>query len=246
MFEKREANWPVRLALLGLAVLAASGSTAKGREDAPSDAKDVQAEKASGEPAAVEHRGAEHESGHHAGAHEHLGAAGANASPAEFRSDLAIYSFVIFALLMVILYKFAWGPIAAGLDAREARIAENIAAAQRSHDEAKVMLADYERKLARAQEEVRSILDEARRDAAATQQEMIAKAREDAAAEVARGRREIETATAQALKLLSETSANAAVDLASKILKTRLSPADHARLVSEALDQFTATTPSRN
>jgi hypothetical protein len=36
--------------------------------------------------------------------------------PQEVRFDLSIYTFVVFALLMLLLWKFAWGPIAAGLD----------------------------------------------------------------------------------------------------------------------------------
>src|SRR5205085_8119132 len=71
-------------------------------------------------------------------AHEvHLGTSGVSNKPEEFKKDLAIYSFAVFVLLLLILRKFAWGPIVQALDARERRIAEDIAAAARSHDEAK-------------------------------------------------------------------------------------------------------------
>ncbi|MEX2119472.1 MAG: F0F1 ATP synthase subunit B [Pirellulales bacterium] len=178
--------------------------------------------------------------------HGHLGMAGVSTDPSELKGDLAIYTFVVFLLLLLILWRFAWGPIAAGLDRRERRIAEQIAAAQRSHDEARVMLAEYERKLAKAQDEVRGIIDEARRDAQHTAQEIVEKARADAQTEVARGRREIETATAQALKELAETSANMAVDLAAKIIRTNLGAADHNRLVEEAMASFPKGDPRRN
>lgn len=177
---------------------------------------------------------------------EHLGAEGANADPSEIKGDLAIFSFVVFLLLLGILSKFAWGPISRGLEQREHHIAGQIAAAERANQEAKAMLADYERKLASAADEVRAILDEARRDAAHTQQEILAQAKADAATEMDRAKREVETAKDQALRELAETSANLAVELAGKIIRTRLDPHQHAELVGEALARFPNHGPSAN
>jgi F-type H+-transporting ATPase subunit b len=182
----------------------------------------------------------------HSSGHGHVGAAGVSNDPSELKTDLAIYSFVVFLLLLAILQKFAWGPISTGLEKREHRIAEHIAAAERSHQDAKAMLAEYERKLAAAQDEVRAILDEARRDAEHTHQEILAKAKAEAAAEAARARHDVETARDQALKQLVETSANLAVDLAGQILKAKLSPADHSKLISEAVAKFHPQHASQN
>ena len=167
-----------------------------------------------------------------------IGHEGVSSDPGEIKTDLAVFTFVVFLLLLAILWKFAWGPISAGLDKREQGIAANIAAAQASHDQAKVMLAEYEKKLNQAQVEVRAILDEARRDAEHTQQEILAKARADAHTERDRALREIQTATDQALKELGERSANLAVNLAGKIVRQRLSAADHAQLIEEAVARF--------
>ena len=65
--------------------------------------------------------------------------------PEEFQTDLAIWTFVVFVVLLAILWKFAWGPIVAGLEKREQGIAEHIAAAERAHEEAKLLLAEYDR-----------------------------------------------------------------------------------------------------
>jgi F-type H+-transporting ATPase subunit b len=108
------------------------------------------------------------------------------------------------------------------------------------------MLAEYERKLAAAQDEVRAILDEARRDAQHTQEEILARARADAAIEAARAKHEVETARDQALKQLVETSANLAVDLAGQILKTKLGPAEHSQLIADAVAKFHPQHASSN
>jgi F-type H+-transporting ATPase subunit b len=183
----------------------------------------------------------------HASAHSsHLGTEGVSTDPSEFKRDLAIFTFVVFLLLLLILGKFAWGPISAGLEKREHGIAEHIASAQRSHEEGKRLLAEYERKLASAQDDVRAILDEARRDAAHTQQEILAQARADAVAEMDRAKHEVETARDQALKQLVETGANLAVELAGRILRAELTPDKHAQLINEAVAKFPKHDPSRN
>lgn len=198
------------------------------------------------------HDTAAHEDGaHDAAAHDEHGAEhgghGAMATdPLTVDPDLALWTFAVFAILLLVLWKFAWGPISEGLDKREQRIADEIASAERSNQEAKQLLAEYERKLAAAQDEIRALLDEARRDAEQTQQEMLAKAAADAEGVKQRARREIETATDQALKALAEHSAKLAVELAGKILHAELSPERHARLVEEAMTKLPASSPSAN
>ena len=184
--------------------------------------------------------------GHGVGHEVHLGAPTTVTGPEEFQTDLAIYTGVVFLILLAVLWKFAWGPIVVGLEKREQRIAENIAAAERAHEEAKLLLAEYDRKLAGAAEQVRTMLEEARKDAEQAKLEIIAEAKEAAKLEFERSRRELQRATDQALKELSERATNLAVDLAGKIVRAQLSQNDHARLVQEAMAEFVSSGPSVN
>lgn len=179
----------------------------------------------------------------------HIGMAGADANlekPEEVRPDLATFTFVVFLCLLAILWKFAWGPIVEALAKREHTIEEHIASAQRSHDEAKLLLGEYERKLAGATDEVRAIIEEARRDAEHTKQDILNEAKAGADAERARAVREIETATDHALKTLAERSADLAVELAGKIVQTKLTTEEHARLIQDAVARFPQGSPSQN
>jgi F-type H+-transporting ATPase subunit b len=206
------------------------------------------AERASAAAAAAPTGTAAHADGGHGGdghggdghgGHGHgLGHEPANTDPSEIKGDLAIFTAVVFLLLVVILRKFAWKPISEGLEKRENHIAHEIAAAERANAEAKHLLADYQKKLDAAQHEVRAILDEARRDAEHTAGQIAAKAKADAEAEMRRALREVETAKDQALKDLAETAATLATDLAGKLLQQKLQPADHARLIDEAMAKF--------
>jgi F-type H+-transporting ATPase subunit b len=156
----------------------------------------------------------------------------------DFRGDLAIYTVVVFLVLLLALWWKAWGPIVRGLDAREQRIRDEIAAAERANAEARELLAQHQARIAATEAEIREMQEKGRRDAERISREIVEKARAETEAEKERALREIETATAGALKDLAERSATLAVELAGKILQARLSPGDHAELIRQAVDQF--------
>lgn len=168
----------------------------------------------------------------------HGGGHAGQANPLDFQRDLALWTAVVFLVLLAILWRFAWGPIAKGLASREQMIADQIAQAERSNEEARRLLDDYQQKLAQSQAEVRAILEQARRDGEQTGRELIEHSRGEAKREQEKALREIEQAKDGALKELAERSARLAVDLAGKIVGSRLEPADHARLIEQAIADF--------
>jgi F-type H+-transporting ATPase subunit b len=204
------------------------------------------------EPAAKAdaHDDHEHKEGDaHAGGghHEHIGHAGASETleqPQEFKTDLSIATFVVFLVLLAILWKFAWGPIVQALQRREEMVADHIAQAERNHEQARMLLAEYEQKLAGASNEVRELMEEARRDGEHTKQQILAEAKQAAEAERARALRDIDAAADAAMESLSERSAQLAVELAGKIVQAQLSREDHARLIQEAMARFPASAGS--
>ena len=198
----------------------------------------------------VNHAAASHDE--HGGHHVEIGAnppAGVSReafeSPAEFRSDLAIWSFAVFLLLMGLLTAVAWKPIMQGLDKREQGIADMIAATQASHEDAKKLLASYERRLAEASEEVKALLDDARRDADGMRQTIVAEARKAAEDEKNRARQEISMAKNDAISQLAEKAGDLAVGVAEKFLREKISADDQARLVRESVAGL-STSPSVN
>jgi F-type H+-transporting ATPase subunit b len=201
---------------------------------------------------AVDHAAVSEAAEHAAGAHaEHEDIGHGNATKAvsdvsALTGDLAIYTFVVFLLLLAILSKAAWPKISTALLERERRIEGNIAAAEAKHEDAKRLLAEHEARLAGAAAEVKAMLDEARRDAEATKTEIVAEARAAAKQEHQRAQRDIEIALDSATKQLAETSANLAVELAGKAIRETIQPAKAQELVREALTKLSASEPSRN
>jgi F-type H+-transporting ATPase subunit b len=166
--------------------------------------------------------------------------------PLQFKTDLALWTFVIFIVLFIVLKKFAWGPIAGALDTRERHIAENIEAARRRDEEARRLLEEYERKLGGAADQVRAMLEEARHDAERTKQEIVAEAKAAAQGEHQRAMHDIRTAADAAVEELSQRSADLAVELAGKVISAKLTPEERSRLVKDSLSKFATAAPSKN
>ena len=191
---------------------------------------------------------ADHGHGHHAeiGTSAPAGVTqAAFESPAWFQTDLALWSFAVFMLLLGLLSAFAWKPIMQGLEKREQGIADMIASTQAANEDAKRMLASYERRLAEATDEVRGMLDEARRDADTTRQAIVAEARKAADEEQARARHEIGLAKDDALAQIADRAADLAVEVAGKFLREKLGRDDQARLVRDSVAGI-GTKPSVN
>lgn len=208
---------------------AAQKDRAAAREIEAADAADVEAQV---DEAVLGHGAGEH---HEAGGHGEP-----NNNPLEFKTDLALFTGVVFVVLLLVLWKFAWGPISSALDKREQSVAMQISEAAANNEEAKRLLAQYGEKLDRAKEDVRGILDQARRDAEGVGREIVEAAKQEAKTENQRAVREIDAAKTAALQELAQRSANMAVELAGKIVKSELRAADHAQLVEQAVSQFAA------
>jgi F-type H+-transporting ATPase subunit b len=189
--------------------------------------------------------GAEAGEAHAAAEGEDLGHANATkalSEPQEFKSDLALFTLVVFLLMLAILMKFAWKPIMEGLAKRENAIAENIEQAKRSAAEAQAMLAQYESRLAAASAEAQQMLAESRKKGEQAMERLIAEGRDTAQKELTRAQQEIRAAKEMALADLAERSVNSAVSLAGRLVKKEIGPHEHSQLIKEALDGF----PSQN
>ena len=159
-------------------------------------------------------------------------------NPVTFDPDLAIVTAIIFLVLLAVLWKFAWGPIVQALDKREHTVAEQLADAKRSQDEAKRLLVEHEQRMAGTAAEVKQLLDQARRDAEIQKQQILETAQAAAVAEKDRAVREIDAAKNAALSALAKKSVDTAVDLAGQIVRRQLNADDHSQLIGDALQQF--------
>ncbi|MEA2599487.1 MAG: F-type H+-transporting ATPase subunit b [Acidobacteriota bacterium] len=159
-------------------------------------------------------------------------------TPSLFSGDLgnSIWTLVIFVIVLVVLGKFAWGPILSTLQTRESFIREALEKAKHDREAAEARLKEYEAKLAASRAEATAIVEEGRRDADVVKRRIEATAKEEADKMIERAKREIHIATDTATKELYTLSAKLATQLAARVIGRELTPQDHARLISEAID----------
>ncbi|MFK7737596.1 MAG: F0F1 ATP synthase subunit B [Pirellulaceae bacterium] len=189
-----------------------------------------------------ESSGAGHEGDHVDNDPTHANMSDASYSVTEFRTDMAFFSGIVFLLLLAGLGATAWKPIMEGLQKREDSIAANIADAEKSSEAASAKLAEYESKLATANEEAATIVSDARKDAEAAGQKLVAAAQEDAVRIKDRATADIESAKRVALGELAEQSTEVAMSVAKSVVGREVNANDHQSLIQEMLSKL----PSKN
>ena len=161
--------------------------------------------------------------------------------PLEVPPDTLLFSLVIFLVMLAVLYKFAWGPISEGLELRERKMAEDIEGAKTAHEQAQAQLRAYEAKIAGAQDEAAALIAEAKNDAVAAKERIMAEAAEEAQRTRERALAEIEAAKNAAARELAEQSVDSAVSLAGNIVGRSLDKNDHSQLIEKSIQQFNAS-----
>lgn len=152
----------------------------------------------------------------------------------------AVFTIVIFGILVGVLGKFAWGPMLEALKKREDTIRGDLDGAKTQRQEAQEVLEEYQSQLAGAQQQGQEVLDEAHRQAIAEQQEIIAQAQKDARSHLAAAQQEIASAQQAAVRQVYCQSVEMAGKLAAKILSRQMEVQDQEALTREALDELDA------
>lgn len=151
---------------------------------------------------------------------------------------LVIWITIVFLLLLIVLRKFAWGPITAALSEREKTIDESIQRAETALAEAKQIQADNERARREAEHEAQRILREARDAAETIRTEEVEKTRDQIRRMQQSAQEEIGREKESALTELRSEVAELAIQAASKILKENLDATRQQRLVDDFIEKL--------
>lgn len=223
--------------VLFAAVLSLAAGSVRAADEAPADKPTA----AAAEHAAEAHADPAHAADSHAAAGD-THAAGHHEEhetgvPMQFKGDLALWSLVTFLLFVVVLGKFAWGPLLSALNQREAGIQKQIDEAESNRVKSETLLKQYQTQLAQAQEDVKAMIAEARRDAETTKNDIMATAQREADNTRQRAVSDIERARDVALGELFDFVSKNVVQATEQVLQRSLTGEDHDRLVREALAQ---------
>lgn len=152
----------------------------------------------------------------------------------------AVLTIVIFVLLLVVLSKYAWGPIAKGLKDREDKIRKDIEQAETARAQAEATMRQYQSQLAGAEANVRQLLEQAKADGEKLATSIRVRAQEEAEQIKEKAQREIDGARQAALRDIYEQAAVLSTNIAEKILRRNLNVDDQRELVNSSLSQLEA------
>ena len=110
---------------------------------------------------------------------------------ADINPGLTLWTGITFIVLLVVLRKFAWGPIVKTLDERARTIHDAIDQARKERAEAERMLVEQKASLAAAQREASELAKRSKQEVEVLRADLTARARKEADELVAQARRQI-------------------------------------------------------
>jgi F-type H+-transporting ATPase subunit b len=154
----------------------------------------------------------------------------------------ALWAWAIFIVLVFLLWKFAWGPIAKGLEAREHRISESLKKAEEIEKATRELAETNKAVLAKAQQEAQQLVADARAAAKNAADDVMKKASADVDAQRERFTRETQLAVDKARAELRRDTVELAIQTTAKLLGRTATDADHRRLAEQALRDAESVT----
>jgi F-type H+-transporting ATPase subunit b len=148
---------------------------------------------------------------------------------------LMIWTIVAFLVTLFVLKRYAFGPIQKTIDERRERIRRALEEADHARAEARRMLEEHRALLGQARGQAEEILAEARRTREAMERRMREETESERQRRLEETRREIQAETQRALEQIRTEVAELTLVAASKVTGKILDPADHKRLIEEAI-----------
>lgn len=155
----------------------------------------------------------------------------------DINSGLMVWTVGIFLLVLGILSWKAYPLILGAVEAREERIRELLASAERDRAEAQALLAQQQSEREATRTQVQEMVAEGRVAGERLRDEILADARREQQELIARTRRDLEREMERNLAELRVQAVDLALAAASKLIERNLDEADNRRLVSEYLAQ---------
>jgi len=147
---------------------------------------------------------------------------------------------VIFVLMAVFLWRFAWGPLVRVLEKREDRIEQGLRAAEESEKRLAQVQEEVQRTLDEARSQARDIMTRAHQEATADADEVRNRGRRDAEAQAQKALADIQAERDRALQELRAQVAALVVEASSRVLGQMIDERTHQRLIEESLQKVSA------
>ena len=150
----------------------------------------------------------------------------------------AFWTLFSFAVLVAVLWKFAWKPMLAGLQAREDFIAKQIADAEEVRKKAEQVLSEYNDKLADADREGKGIIARHTKTAEKESRELVELTRKELEDMRAKLKAEIEFERKEAQSEFWDQAGDIVLQLGKEVIGKSMDRSDHDKLIDEAIERL--------
>lgn len=158
----------------------------------------------------------------------------------DINTGLSAWTLIVFAILVVLLGKFAWKPILDAVEAREKSIRAALDEAAQRNAEAARLLDEHRAQIADARRQAGELIAEGRAAGEGVRKSIEEKARVEGQAIIERARSEIEREKDAAIAELRKASVDLALAAASKLMQQNLDQPKDRALVERYLAEMSA------
>lgn len=148
-----------------------------------------------------------------------------------------LYQLVVFIVLLLLLKRYALGPLLNVMQTRQDKIENDLAEAEKNRQEAEQFLTQQREELEKARREAQDIIERAKSTADKQAQHLLNQAREEAERQQEEARKEIQREKEQALSAVRDQVGALSVMLASKIIEKELDEEAQKTLVDDYLKE---------
>jgi F-type H+-transporting ATPase subunit b len=159
-------------------------------------------------------------------------------NPMEVSGQMVMWTWVVFVLTLIVLYKVAWKPILAVLDQREKDIQDSIDNTVTIREELDSLEEIKAKTIADADGKAKAVLEAARKGAHVQAELIESKARDEAKIMAENASREIEASRAKAEETLRIESATWACNLAGKLINENLDDDKNRALTDQLIQEL--------
>ena len=145
---------------------------------------------------------------------------------------------ILFAIFAFVMAKLAWNPLLAMIEEREKGVRDSVEGAQRASAEAKALLAQHQELLREGGRQREEIVKRAIADAEQLKAGLSAQARTEADQILSKAKEQIEREKRLAIQELRGQVADLAIEAASRIVTSSLTPDAQRKLVHEFIERL--------
>jgi len=162
-------------------------------------------------------------------------AEGGGFTPFSINTGLIFWTLIVFAILLVLLWRFGFPALLKSVEERERKIQRQLEDAERANAEAAKLLEQHRQALATAKADAQDLMAKAKVVSQKEREQLLAKTREEQEQLLERARREIEAEKEKAILALRREAVDLSIAAASKLVESNLDSDANRRLVLEYL-----------